>query len=87
MRNFTDNDVIYNPKYNYYYIDNAELIHKPLWFHKMGLMQTATGFGKKLKTEYMIKLNNRLYRVYCRLFSNSGTCYIKTRKGNIAISP
>ena len=85
MKNHTNEDIKHEIKYNYKYIDNAELIHKPLWFHTQGLMQTATGYGKKLKTEHMIKLNNRLYRVYCCLISNSGTCYIKTKNGDIVI--
>jgi len=58
--------------------DKITVKRKPLWYHERGLMQTATGFGRKLVTEYMIKLNNsgRWYRVYCCCFSNCGTMYI-----------
>jgi len=55
-----------------------EVFIKELYCHKHGLMQTATGYGKKLATQYMLKLNDsaKTYRVYCHIFSNSGTLYI-----------
>jgi hypothetical protein len=37
---------------------------------------SATGYGKKIPTQYMLKIDNRLHRVYCMIFSNSGSCYI-----------
>ena len=55
---------------------NLEFIEAPLWFHKQGLSQTATGYGRKLKTHYKALTNGRAYRVYCCIFSNSGTLYI-----------
>lgn len=61
-------------------------IEKPLWFHRRNLMQTATGYGKKLVSSKMIRLTSwgmkktggtkRLYRVYVCCFSNSGTSYV-----------
>jgi hypothetical protein len=66
-------------------IKKSELIKKPLWFHKRNLIQTASGYGKNLKTEYMLKHNNRLKRVYCYCFSNSGTLFIKSGKNEIII--
>lgn len=41
--------------------------------------RTATGYGHKVPTCYQIKLEetrNVWRRVYCRIFSNSGTCYV-----------
>ena len=67
-------------------VDRAELIMNPLWFHTMHLMQTTTGYGKNLKTEFMIKYNNRLCRVYYSNFSNAGTHYIKTKQGDIILN-
>jgi hypothetical protein len=62
------------------YLDDVckdiKLIDKPLWWHKKGLIYTTTGYGRKIPTDKMVKYNNRLYRVYCCIFSNSGTCYI-----------
>jgi len=59
----------------------AEIDSKPLWFHKQKLMQTATGYGSKLKTEYMLKFNNRMMRIYCHQYSNVGTLYIQQSNG------
>lgn len=35
-----------------------EIKLEPLWFHKLGLMQTATGYGRRLKSEYLVKYKN-----------------------------
>ena len=40
------------------------------------MMYTATGYGRKIPTRQMIKVNGKWRRVYCCIFSNSGTCYI-----------
>lgn len=55
---------------------NAVTVDAPLWYHKRGLMQTATGYGRKLVTDRKIKIGNRLYRIYCCQISNSGSIYI-----------
>lgn len=67
-------------------VDRAELVEKPLWFHKKNLMQTSTGYGKNLKTEYMVRYDTRLCRIYYQCFSNSGTFYIKTKQGDIILN-
>lgn len=61
-------------------VNESELIHNPLWYHKRGLMQTATGYGRKIATEKMIKHNGRLKRIYCCIYSNSGSLYIMDKK-------
>lgn len=48
----------------------------PMWFHDKGLIQTATGYGNRLATPYMVKVRNKWRRVYCCQFSNAGTLYI-----------
>ena len=63
-----------------------EVIIAPLWFHTRGLMQTATGYGRKLKTEYKIKHYGRLYRVYCHIFSNCGTLYIISKNERLTVN-
>ncbi len=57
-------------------IARDQLISCPLAFHLAGLMQTATGYGSKLITDYKIRHNNRLYRVYACCYSNVSTFYI-----------
>lgn len=39
--------------------------------------RSATGYGAKIPTQYKIKhINGRIYRMYCMIYSNSGSCYI-----------
>ena len=61
-------------------IKKESFVEKPLWYHKKGLMQTSTGYGRKLTTRKMIKIGKRLHRIYCSIFSNSGVCYIIYKK-------
>jgi hypothetical protein len=45
--------------------------------------RTQTGYGVAIPTDYMIKFNDKWRRVYCCIFSNSGTLYIKAPKGEV----
>ena len=47
-----------------------------LWWQDRGLSFTATGYGSRIPTRYMVKFNGRWRRVYCRQYSNIGTLYI-----------
>lgn len=51
-------------------------IESPLWWHRGGLQQTATGYGSKLTTPYKIPYNGRLYRIYAICYSNVASHYI-----------
>lgn len=62
---------------DYYYINDAPVLDNPLWWHIQGLTQTASGYGSKLTTRYMLPIGKRLYRVYCTQYSNAGTLWIK----------
>ena len=44
--------------------------------------QTASGYGSKLQTSYMVQVNAkpRWYRIYCICYSNAGSLYV-TIKG------
>lgn len=39
-----------------------------------------TGYGSKVPTGHMIKISNRWHRVYCCIYSNSGTLFITLNK-------
>jgi exonuclease III len=54
------------------------------WWQKRGLMFTATGYGGRIPTSYMVKHNNRWKRVYCAIWSNSGVCYIEQNRKPVA---
>ena len=47
-----------------------------LWWQKAGLSFTASGYGSRIPTSRMVFFNGRWRRVYCRIYSNVGTCYI-----------
>lgn len=65
--------------------ESVEVITVPLWHHKRGLMFTSTGYGSKIPTEKMIIYNGRKYRVYCHIYSNSGTLYIISKGEKIVV--
>ena len=66
------------------YLDDIEHKQVLLPWQKAGLTYTRTGYGRKIPTSHMVKLpgGKRWRRVYCCLFSNSGTCYVPDKKGN-----
>lgn len=49
---------------------------KPLWWQERGLMYTATGYGARIPTRYMVRFNGKWRRVYARCYSNNATLYI-----------
>ena len=51
-------------------------IERPLWWQEKGLTYTASGYGRKIPTRYMVQVNGKWRRVYCYQISNAGTCYI-----------
>jgi len=59
--------------------------HAPLYCHAHGLMQTATGYGKRIATATMVHYRGRWRRVYCCIFSNVGTCYIGKLSDNLIV--
>ena len=53
---------------------NAKI--QPLWWQENGLSFTASGYGRRIPTRYMVRHNGKWRRVYCCIYSNIGTCYI-----------
>lgn len=71
-----DEDTRY-PKVEYAEYDDSQIIEKPLWWHKKGLSYTASGYGEKIPTSKVIKMDDgRERRIYCDIYSNIGSCYI-----------
>ena len=88
MKEFKESDIgkIYNTDILKIDINKEDLIEDPLWYHKEGLMQTSTGYGSKLVTEYKINFEGRLHRVYCMQYSNAGSLYFLSRGRLIIVS-
>jgi hypothetical protein len=61
----------------------VEVKEKSLWWQDLGLMYTATGYGPKIPSRYMVKFNNKWRRVYVRIWSNSGTAYIEHKSDGV----
>lgn len=57
--------------------ESVECRETPMAHHIAGLSFTASGYGSRIPTEYMVKWRGRWRRVYCRIFSNAGTLYIR----------
>lgn len=68
-----------NGSFDYADSDILEWKNAPLWWHRQGRSQTASGYGRKLKTSKMVRIGSRWLRVYCACFSNCGTCYVIQR--------
>lgn len=66
-------------------VDKEDLIYDPPAWMKQGLQETASGYGKRLNSGYMIDFNGKLYRVYTTIFSNNGTCWFKTKGRKIVV--
>jgi hypothetical protein len=62
----------------------AEWKDSPLPWQEKGLSYTATGYGKRIPTRYMVKHNDRWMRVYSCVYSNAGTAYIGPSDSPIA---
>ena len=45
-------------------------------WQRANLSYTASGYGNKIPTRYMVRFANKWRRVYVAVWSNSGTCYI-----------
>jgi hypothetical protein len=65
-----------NGEYSCAFTQSVEIKEKPLGWQEKGLLYTATGYGSRIPTRYIVKFNGKWRRVYCRIYSNSGTLFI-----------
>lgn len=64
------------------YLDRPfETKDAPLWFHRQGLSETASGYGGRLRSTRMIRITGeRIWRrVYVMCYSNAGTAYVRIK--------
>jgi hypothetical protein len=59
----------------------ADIIIKPVNRARL----PASGYGRRIPTQYMVKYAGRWRRVYCYQFSNAGTAYIGQWRQPLAI--
>lgn len=65
--------------------ESVPVKQSPLWWQERGLSYTASGYGSRIPTPFMVRVNNRWRRVYCAIFSNVGTLYIGAGENKITV--
>ena len=66
-------------------LTDANYKYEPLWWQARGLSYTASGYGSKIPTEHKVKVGSRWYRVYCAIYSNSGTLFINRKNNRLTV--
>lgn len=64
---------------------DVKTVYDPLEYHKLGLSYTATGYGSKIPMDKKVFFNGKLYRLYCRIYGNSGSVYFIVDKKEVYI--
>lgn len=65
--------------------DRSELLSTPMWWHKHGIQETPTGYGKALNSGLMVWFEGRYRRVYVTCYSNVGTSWFRYQGKKIVI--
>lgn len=85
MRNFTETDLEPNRSLPRISCLKTDLLKRePEWMRR-GLQETASGYGKRLNSGWMIQFNGRLYRIYTTIYSNNGSCWFRTKGRTIYV--
>jgi hypothetical protein len=92
MRTFTPQDIDHKGLPCVFTEDHhKDLVDCPLWFHKLNLQQTASGYGAKLTTVWKISFDSgngkpKLYRVFCTQYGNAGSCWFMLKGEKIYVN-
>jgi hypothetical protein len=81
-KTFTESDV----KDNRLSCGRDDLIYNPPAWMRRGLQETASGYGRRLNSGYLIRFNRRIYRLYVTIFSNNGTMWFKAGGRQIIVN-
>jgi hypothetical protein len=65
--------------------ESVEVKSKPLWWQLNNISFTASGYGSRIPTTFMVKVDGRWRRVYCAIFSNVGTLFIGKGDNKITV--
>jgi hypothetical protein len=90
MKVFTQNDVQPHgaiPGAGSIYADSTEdFAYSPLGWQRAGLSQTATGYGAKLATRYLINFSGKLFRLYNTCYGNASSTWFITKGKKIFVN-
>jgi hypothetical protein len=50
-----------------------------LWWQERGLSFTRSGYGSAIPTRRMVYWHGHWRRVYCTIYSNAGTCWVRLK--------
>ena len=85
-KNFTQKDIV-DGQFPRIYVDyHKDLVQCPLPWQKMGLQQTASGYGAKLTNTSKIMFEGKLYRIYTTIYSNNGSSWFKAKGRKIYVN-
>lgn len=65
-----------NGGFDSYLTQAVDVKEKPLPWQIAGRSYTASGYGARIPTRYMVRFNGRWRRVYCAIYSNIGSLFI-----------
>lgn len=77
------------------YVDETRIVgvaDVPTWWQERGLSFTASGYGRRIPTRYMLAYADgptryRWHRVYAIVAGNSGSLYIRVRGVRLFLTP
>lgn len=81
MKAFKTSDI----QCGYISADIQDLMYAPLWWHKQGLSQTASGYGSKLTSSYKISLDGKLRRLYSTCYGNAASVWFMLKGEKVHI--
>ena len=61
---------------DYHALTGYDAKYAPMAHHLAGLTWTASGYGARIPMPYMVRVNGKWRRVYCRIYSNIETLFI-----------
>ena len=86
MKTFTQDDIQTFGNYSRIFADVKDLVESPLAWQKLGLQQTASGYGMKLTSRYKINFNGKLRRLYVTQISNAGSLWFMLNGNRVCVS-
>jgi hypothetical protein len=86
-KTFTESDVkLWSRDANIIMCERDDLIWNPPAWMRQGRQETASGYGRRLNSGYLIRFNRRIYRLYVTIFSNNGTMWFKAGGRQIIVN-
>ena len=78
MKNHLATQIVTHNTHKTIYTTRENLILDELPWQKCGLIQTSSGYGRKLTSRYKIMLEGKKFRVYVTQIANAGSYWIIT---------